>query len=130
VSSLPLSFSEVGFPVTWGPQETILGLSANYTISPPSDGRCWVVQGIDCYATGPGGGVVTAWYNRNGTGPVFFLSEDMDPLAVHAYTGSWRGSLGLGFGDNLDLRIYCLGVATMAIMAWGTVLPVANAGHF
>jgi hypothetical protein len=130
VSSLPLQFSEAGFPVTWGPVETILGLSATKAIAGPTDGRCMVVQGIDSYATGPLGTVLTSWYDLNGVGPVFFSSEDMDPAAVHGYTQAWRGSIGLTAGDTLTVKVSTLGLATLAIMAWGIVVPITLAGHF
>jgi hypothetical protein len=130
VSSLPLSFSEVGFPVTWGPVSVTLGGSVSLTISPPGDERAYVMQGIDMYAVGPAGVAFFAWYDLNGIAPVMFASETMDPAAIHAYTSSWRGSFGMTGGDNVTCTVEADGLATMGLIAWGVVLPVRLDAHY
>jgi hypothetical protein len=128
--SSPVSLSFYGFPARFGASESVLGFELSHTITGPTDGRTYVVQGIDVTA-GPAAVTVEGFYNLGGTGRViFYASSDIDPANVRFYAGNWRGAIGLSAGDSMQVGVECGAPEPMAISAWGIIIPVPFGGAF
>jgi hypothetical protein len=96
-----------------------VGVSA---IVPP--GQSWIVEGVDCCASGVGAGYMTASAGVSPGANDFLLdARPISPTQPSA-TISWRGRIVLGPGQQVTVTTSCsVGGGTCFGTVWGTVLP-------
>jgi hypothetical protein len=130
MSNLPISFSLAEIPATFWYDFNTLGSVITATFTPPSDGRTYVVRGIDVFA-GPGLGFQDASYEINGTGEMYFFhTSETDPLSIHLQPGAWRGAIPLGGGGNIAVRMHSFTPTVLGIVIWGGIIPINFPGFF
>jgi hypothetical protein len=123
METLPLTFVLPGLPATFGTSFATLGFSTSHTVTGPTNGTIYVVQGID-YSAGPTAGEAAGFYDINGTGQVYTWSETIDLSSPRiAYPGSWRGAILLGAGATLTYGVESALPAGLGCAAWGVVVP-------
>jgi hypothetical protein len=130
VSVTPLAFNFAGFPARFGQLEAPLSTGISHTVTGPTDGRTYVIQGIDVSSSFTGVDF-TAYYDLDGVGETVFYSAHVDvPTPKPFYTGMWRGALAVGLGGSLRYGISVGVIADLSISAWGLIVPLPYGGNF
>lgn len=128
MDALPVSVSVYGAPARFAQVQHGLGFSLTHTVTGPTNGPTYVIEGIDV-SCGPTGVEVAAWYDIDGGAQVYFWSSTIDITSPRiAYVGDWRGAIPIGNGDTITFGIDASVPCAMAIIAWGVVMPYPFGG--
>lgn len=127
MSSLPVSYSLVGFPSRFALGSSGANTVVTFLLVHDSENWTYVIQGIDASARGPARRM-RAWYQFPGQLKLVFAQEVENvpipsPPARDSYIGQWRGALPLVAGEEVEFGIETEIFADLTICAWGITVP-------